>query len=61
MPEPLLRAADVAALLAISVKSVYRLASEGRLPGVVKLSDRIVRFSGPELEKWIEEAKEVRA
>jgi excisionase family DNA binding protein len=60
MTTTLLRAEDVAALLACSRKTVFRFASEGRLP-CVRLAERMVRFDPVEIEAWIEEAKRDRA
>lgn len=59
MAPPLLRAADVALLLSVSVKSVYRWAGQGALPAV-KLSDRVIRFDPAEIEAWLESAKGAR-
>jgi excisionase family DNA binding protein len=52
----LLRAKDVAEMLAISPKTVYRLHDEGSLPGI-RLTDRAVRFEPAAIEQWLEERR----
>lgn len=47
----LLRAADVAALTGFSPRAVYRLAAQGRLPGVVRVG-RTLRFSRAAVLRW---------
>jgi excisionase family DNA binding protein len=59
-PTRLLRAADVAERLAISQKSVYRLAHQGELPSV-HLTGRVVRFDEAEIEQWLEGRKAARS
>jgi excisionase family DNA binding protein len=49
----LLTALDVAVLLGISKRQVWRLASAGQLPGRVKLG-RLVRWRQADIQKWIE-------
>jgi excisionase family DNA binding protein len=50
----LLRAEDAAPLLGVSVRAIYRLAAEHKIPAacVVRLG-RSVRFSRPALLRWL--------
>lgn len=50
--DPLLRAADVAQLLAVSRSSAYRLLREGQIP-VVKFGE-IIRVRRSDIEAFIE-------
>ncbi len=52
--EPLLTANDVAALLGLSVDSVYNFARQGRLPRV--RLDRAVRFRPADVRAFVERA-----
>jgi excisionase family DNA binding protein len=55
--QTLLRAADVAEILAVSVKTIYRLAEMGQLP-CIRLSPGCVRFDPADVEVFIESARE---
>lgn len=55
----LLKISEVAALLGLSVGTIYHLVSQRRLP-CIRLSARCLRFSEDELGRWIEE-KQARA
>ena len=51
---PMLTVTDVAAMLACSPRSVYRLADAGRIPPPVRIGG-LVRWPWAALEKWIAE------
>jgi excisionase family DNA binding protein len=53
---PLLRAADVATMLAVSVKQVYRLAETGVLPSV-RFSRKCVRFDAKAVAAFVDAAR----
>lgn len=53
-PALMLTAADVAALLACSTKTVYRLVDRGAIPRPVRLGG-MLRWHRPQLEQWIAE------
>ena len=48
----LLTAAQIAVLLNISKRQVWRLVSGGQLPGLVKIG-RLSRWRRDDIEKWI--------
>jgi excisionase family DNA binding protein len=48
----LLRAGDVAKLLNVSAKAVYRWAASGRLPAV-RLSEKVIRFELEAVEAFV--------
>ncbi len=48
----LLTVKDVAALLRISTRQVWKLLASGRIPSPVRLS-RSVRFRATDIERWI--------
>lgn len=50
--DPLLTVEEVAALLRLNAKSIYKLVDEGKLPGVRRIGRR-VRFYRPELVAWL--------
>lgn len=50
----LLKAADVARLLRVSVRQVWRLVASGALPEPVKLAARTVRWREADLAAWLE-------
>lgn len=50
-PEQLITADQVAALISISPKSIYRWASEGRLPSFRE--GRVIRFLASDVEAFI--------
>ena len=49
---PLLRASDVARLLSVSARAVYRWAESGELASV-RLSDRAVRFREEDVAEFV--------
>jgi excisionase family DNA binding protein len=49
----LITAKTVAEQLAVPVPTIYQLAREGRIPGVVRVG-RLVRFDPERVEAWIE-------
>jgi excisionase family DNA binding protein len=49
----LLTASDVAVLLGISKRQVFRLSSAGQLPGRVKVG-RLTRWRREDVQRWIE-------
>ena len=51
--------AEAAALLRISVRSVWRRIAEGKL-AVVKLSDRTTRVTGESLRRFVREGRDVQ-
>lgn len=54
-PPPALTVHDVAALLAVDEKTIYRLAQQGRLPGF-KVAGTW-RFQLQDIQEWIDEQK----
>jgi excisionase family DNA binding protein len=56
----MLTAADVAALLACSTKTVYRLADRGALPRPVRLGG-LLRWRRGEIDQWIAEGCPARS
>ena len=50
--EPLLTIREVSELTNLSVGTLYRWISEGRIP-VVRLSKRCIRFRQSDIEEWI--------
>lgn len=59
-PSLMLTAADVAALLACSTKTVYRLADRGALPRPVRLGG-LLRWRRGEIDQWIDEGCPTRS
>ena len=53
--EPAMTVRDVAALLNVDEKTIYRLVQKGDLPGFKVLGSW--RFQKPDLESWIERKK----
>jgi excisionase family DNA binding protein len=51
LDHPLVTAEEVAALLKVSPKSIYRWASEGRLPAFRE--GRLIRFLGSDVEAFV--------
>jgi len=51
----LTKALEVGKMLDISTWQVYQLAAEEKLPGIVKLAPRTIRFNREVLERWIAE------
>jgi excisionase family DNA binding protein len=49
-----LRAEHVAALLGVGRNHVYTLAKEGRIPGVLPLGSRTLRFSKAAIAAWLD-------
>jgi predicted DNA-binding transcriptional regulator AlpA len=50
----LLKVGDVAELLGLHPRTVWRMAASGDLPQPVKLSERAVRWRLRDIEKWLE-------
>jgi excisionase family DNA binding protein len=51
--EFLLTVRVVAELLSISVREVWRLESEGRIPKAIRMSRKTVRWKGTEIETYL--------
>jgi predicted DNA-binding transcriptional regulator AlpA len=51
--ETLLSAKDVADCLGISVRSVWRWAAMGKIPGPIKLTSHVVRWKSSEIQSLI--------
>jgi excisionase family DNA binding protein len=51
----LLKVDEAAQLLRLSPGTVYHMASQGRIPGAVRLSNRCLRFLRHELLRWVSE------
>jgi excisionase family DNA binding protein len=51
LDNPLVTAEEIAALLKVSPKSIYRWASEGRLPAFRE--GRLIRFLGSDVEAFV--------
>ena len=52
-PPPLLTADDMAVLLRVHRKTVYRMASKGQIPGKVNVGGRLLRFHRDTVLEWI--------
>lgn len=57
MREPLLRVKDVAAALAVSPRTVWRLVSAGRLPQPIRLGPRTCRWRWGDIERVLDNAE----
>ena len=53
--QPALTVRDVAALLSVDEKTIYRLGTKGEIPGFKVLGSW--RFQRPDLETWIKDQK----
>jgi len=51
----LTKAPEVGKMLEISTWQVYQLAAEKKLPGIVRLAPRTIRFNREAIERWIAE------
>lgn len=59
-PEPvLLSATELARMLAISVRHVWRLRDAGDLPAPIKLG-KLIRWRKAAIERWLVESAETR-
>lgn len=47
------RIEDIARLLACSTRTAWRLADSGKIPGKIKLTGRLVRFSKKAVDCWL--------
>lgn len=45
---------EVADLLRVNRKTIYKAAIDGEIPGVRRIGHRTVRFYGPALARWLE-------
>ena len=54
--QPALKVRDVAALLSVDEKTIYRLVTKGEIPGFKVLGSW--RFQRHDLDEWIQERKE---
>jgi excisionase family DNA binding protein len=59
MDKPLITAEEMAAFLKVSTKSIYRWASEGRLPAFRE--GRLIRFLGSDVETFVKSRIGARA
>ncbi|MBN2294875.1 MAG: helix-turn-helix domain-containing protein [Pirellulales bacterium] len=50
---------EVAVLLGVSIRTVWRMTSEGELPAPVKLSTRVTRWRLSDIEECIDNAQPV--
>jgi prophage regulatory protein len=50
----MLRPRDVAALVGLSLGSLYRLAREGKFPRLIKLSARASAWRASDVEEWLQ-------
>lgn len=50
----LLTVRDLAKILNTKESGVYDLCKEGKIPGVIKLGERRIRFAPTVIERWIE-------
>lgn len=50
----LLSVGEAATILGISTRSVYRALETGRIPGVVRISERLIRFDANQLQAFID-------
>lgn len=53
--EPAMTVKDIAALLRVDEKTIYRLVTKGKIPGFKVLGSW--RFQRPEIETWIKDQK----
>jgi predicted DNA-binding transcriptional regulator AlpA len=49
----LLSPADVASLLGVDRRSVYKMSRLGQIPGRLKLRPKVLRFDGNAIEDWL--------
>ena len=56
----LLRTRDVAERLDVSCETVLRWYRSGKLPGGRRLGSKVLRFSEPELETWVDRTRTKR-
>lgn len=52
-----LRVADVAELLSVNRRTVWRWVDEGRLPSPIRLTARTVRWPASELQSYLDGAR----
>jgi predicted DNA-binding transcriptional regulator AlpA len=52
--DTLLRAADVARLLSVSVRTVWRMRDAGQLPRPVRVASKMVRWRRSDIESFIQ-------
>jgi predicted DNA-binding transcriptional regulator AlpA len=60
-PEQLLAVPDVALLLDCSVRSVWRLVRQGRLPRPLRLSRKLVRWPAAVVVAWLQRLADAQA
>ncbi|MCI6529535.1 MAG: AlpA family phage regulatory protein [Mesosutterella sp.] len=58
--QQMIRAKDIARLLAVSPDAIYRMSGAGRFPRAIKLADRVVVWRLSEVKAWIEKKAEAR-
>jgi predicted DNA-binding transcriptional regulator AlpA len=49
----LLSPADIAALLGVDRRSVYKMSRLGQIPGRLKIRPKVLRFDANEIEAWL--------
>lgn len=49
----LLTVPEMAALLRVNAKTLYRLVEEAKIPGVRRIGTRAIRFYRPEVIEWL--------
>lgn len=59
MSERLLTARELAERFSVSVESILRWHRVGRLPGGFRLATGVLRWREDELERWLEQRREV--
>ena len=56
LPE-LLRASDLAAMLSVSVRTIWRMRDAGELPQPVRLGNKLVRWQRRDIETYIHDLR----
>lgn len=57
----LLTVPELASVLRLTDKAIYRRAQRGEIPGVVRLGGRTLRFRREEILRWIDEGSAPQA
>jgi predicted DNA-binding transcriptional regulator AlpA len=52
-PERLLTARQVAALLAVDARTVFRMSARGELPRPIRFNSKVVRWSEQAVRRWV--------
>jgi predicted DNA-binding transcriptional regulator AlpA len=50
-----IKANQIAKMLGVTTSEVYKLAACGKIPGVIRVSNRAIRFCPDKLTEWLKE------